>query len=275
MSGTAASPTARVQPEPLAVRHAASAVLVVAVAALVGGDAAGRPGLAVAVIAVQLALVLAWFVLFRMQPDAALLVGAAVVGADVVLLRTRSATAGSIAGVVGVSVIVLLFHQLLRRDPRSVTGAICAGVSAVVLACGLGLLLPLRELAAGDTVIRTGLLAGGVAGLVARLLPGRSTDVGADGVRRLLALGAGLVVALLCGLPDGGLGVGDALGVGAGACGAALLADRVLGLIARPADPAPSAAQPFVLPAVVALVPLALASPIAYLAGRVIAGGAG
>ena len=119
--------------------------------------------------------------------------------------------------------------------------------------------------------VLTGLLAAGVALLVVRLLPGRAQDVGADGVRRLLALVAGLVAALLCGLPDGGLGVSDALGVGIGACGAALLADRALGLIARPSD----LAQPLVLPAVVALVPLALASPIAYLAGRVIAGGAG
>jgi hypothetical protein len=242
-------------------------ITVLAVAALLGGNAAGRAGLAAAVIVVQLVLVVAWLALFGSAPDAAVLVGFGVVASDALLLRTRTAGAGSVIGVIGLTVVAMLLYQLVRRDPRSVTTALTVTVSAVVVASGLALLLPLRELAGGGrSAVFAGLLASGAALLVARLLPGP------DAVRRPIAVAVAVLVGLGCGLPAGGLAVADAIGVGGGAGLAALLADRLLSQVRLPAGRERlGVGYPDVLLAMSALVPLALASPIAYLAGRVIA----
>ena len=237
-----------------------AAVVAAAAGALIAGNAANRPALAVAVVAVQAVLVAGWLVSLSGTLDAAVLTVVAVAIADVVLLRTRTATGGSIAGVIGLSVIGVLFHQLVRRDPRGVTGAVAMTLSAILLAAAPGLLLPLRELPAGRSAAFLGLLAAGSALLAVRL------PLGPDPVRRVFALAAGVVVALLVGLGKGGLTTGHAVAMGACVVVTVLLADR---LLMRAASPAWSSAV------VTAVVPLALASPVAYLVGRVIAPGVG
>ena len=248
----------------------AIAILLVAAGILVAGNGASRPALAVAVILVQGVLLLSWLVLFLASTEAAVLVGFAVIAADVVLLRTRTATAGSVAGVLGLSVIAVLFHQLARRDPRGVTSAVAITLFAIVVGVAVPLLLPLRELGGGRSVVFVAVVSAGAALMVARLVGGP------DAAGRAAGLAAAAAVALACGLASGGLAVGAAIGAGLSAAVAALLVDRLLARVrlAGSGDKG-TWAYASALAAVTALLPLALVSPIAYLAGRVIASGGG
>jgi hypothetical protein len=251
-----------------------AAVVVVVAAALIAGNASGRPALAVAVGVVQAAFLAGWLVSFTATVDAAVLAVAAVAIADVVVLRTRTATGGSIAGVIGLAVIGVLFHQLARRDPRGVTAAVALTLSAIVLGAAPALLLPLRELPPGRSAGFVALIAAGAALLAVRL------PVGPDPVRRVFAALVGLGVALACGAAKGGLSTGHAVALGACCVVTALLADRlVVRIAADPVPPAPD--QPRRASAllsevfVAAIVPLFLMCPVAYLVGRVIAPSAG
>jgi hypothetical protein len=251
-----------------------AAVVVVVAAALIAGNASGRPALAVAVGVVQSAFLAGWLVSFTATVDAAVLAVAAVAIADVVVLRTRTATGGSIAGVIGLAVIGVLFHQLARRDPRGVTAAVALTLSAIVLGAAPALLLPLRQLPPGRSAAFVALIAAGAALLAVRL------PVGPDPVRRVLAVLVGLGVALACGAAKGGLSTGHAVALGACCVVTALLADRlVVRIAADPVTPAPD--QPRRASAllsevfVAAIVPLFLMCPVAYLVGRVIAPSAG
>jgi hypothetical protein len=246
--------------------------VVVAAAVLIGGNASGRPALAVSIVLVQIAFAAGWLLTFAASVDAAVLVLIALVITDVVLLRTRSASGGSIAGVIGLSVIGVLFRQLLRRDPRGVTAAVSLTLGAIMLGAAPALLLPLRELPVGRTAGFVALLASAAALVVARL------PAAPDVPRRLLALAVGVVAALLCGLGKGGLSTGHAVALGAGCAVTVLLADRLLVLVAADASsPGDHRARVTALSnAVVAgILPLALACPVAYLVGRVIGPGAG
>jgi hypothetical protein len=244
----------------------AAGVAVVAALVLIGGNAAGRPGLAVAVIAVQAVLVIAWCQLFSLAVESAAIVVLAVAVADFVLLRTRAATGGSIAGVLGLSVIAVLFHQVARRSSRSVTEVVAVTLSAIVIACAVALLLPLRELGTGRAGVFAGVVTAAAAIAAARLLPGP------DPVRRIAGLAIAAGAGAVCGLPKGGLSVADGLYVGLAAGAAALLVDR---LVERSSLPRSSRGEVLVSVVVAGLLPLMLAAPIAYLAGRIIASGGG
>ncbi len=243
-------------------------MLIPAAAALIGGNAAGRPALAVAVILVQLVLVAAWLGFCEASADAAVLVGLAVAATDAVLLRHRSSTPGAIVGVIGLSVIVVLFHQLVRRDPRGVVRAVSVSLAAITLAAALAMLLPLRELTGGRSAVFAGVVTACAAIIAARLLPGPEL------LTRPLGLAAGALTGLLCGLPAGGLRPGAAVGLGLATALAALLADR---MAERATQGAPAGASlgwsRWLRAPVSLLIPLVLAAPVAYLAGRIIASG--
>ncbi len=242
------------------------AAMAVAALVLIGGNAAGRPGLAIAVIAVQVALLLAWLGLFSMTLESAVIVVAAVAVADFVLLRSRTATAGSVAGVIGLSVIAVLFHQVARRGTRRVTEVVSVTLSAIVIACAVGLLLPLRELDAGRSGVLTGVATAAAALLAVRLMPGP------DPVGVLSALAVAALVGALCGMPHGGLSAAEGLYVGLATGVTVVLVDRVLERVPFPTS---GRASPIATAVVCGLVPLMLAAPIAYLAGRIIASGGG
>jgi hypothetical protein len=247
----------------------------VVAAALIGGNASGRTGLAIAVGVVQAAFLAGWLVSFSATLDAAVLAVVAVAVADVVLLRTRTATGGSIAGVIGLAVIGVLFHQLARRDPRGVTAAVAMTLSAIVLAAAPGLLLPLRELPPGRSTAFIALIASGAALVAVRLSPGP------DPVRRVAGVLVGVAVALGCGAGKGGLDTGHAVALGACCVVTVLLVDRLGVRIAADRATAVPSRQPTRMSVLVsevlvaAIVPLALMCPVAYLVGRVIAPSAG
>lgn len=241
--------------------------LVTAIAALIliGGNAAGRPGLAAAVIVVQIVLGAAWLLEFSMGIDAAVLVTAAFVASDIVLLRTRTPTGGSIAGVLGLSVIAVLFHQIARRgaNNRGVTETVAITLSVITLGSALTLLFPLRVLADGRWTVLVGVVTAAAAQVVVRLVPGP------DALRRV----AGLVAAGLVGLAFGsqnhglltsakGLYLGLATGV------TVLLVDRLLERTKLPEHPGT-----VYVSVITGLVPLMLSAPIAYLVGRIVYSG--
>ena len=249
-------------------------VLLPAVAAVIGGTAGGRPWLAAAVIVVQAVLVFGWLALLAASRDAAVLVVVAVAAADAVLLRKETITGGSLVGVIGLSVVAVLLHQLALRHRQAVTANVAANLSAIVLAASLALLMPLRALGEGRSIIDASVAGAAAAVGVARLLggPGEVRDL----VGRLLGLavaaGAGVAIAA----PSGGLTLREGLTSGLVAAFAALLADRALLRVRPPkASERGRGSHVWALAAVSALIPLALASPIAYLAGRIISPGIG
>ncbi len=246
------------------------AVAVPAALILVGASAGGRTTLAVAIVLLQAVLGLSWLLLLGASIEAAVIVGFAVIAADVVMLRTRTSVGGSVAGVIGLSVLAVLIHQLALRDRQAVTASVAITLSTIGLATAATLLLPLRELPFGRSVLQAAVIGGAVALVGARLVGRR------DLVGRLLGLAAGAVAGMLCGLPDGGPSAGAALLTGLAAAAAVLLVDRGL---ARVADPERSErarrawSRDFAV--VCALTPIVLVSAVAYLAGRIIAGGGG
>jgi hypothetical protein len=255
-------------------RWAAPLVLVPAAAALIGGDAAGRPWLAAAVIVVQAVLIVGWLLLLDASLDASVLVVVAVAAADVVLLRKNTVTGGSVVGVIGLSVVAVLMHQLALRHRKAVTTNVATNLSAIVLATALALLLPLRALGEGRSVIYAGVVGAAAAVGISRLLGGQNEARDLTG--RLLGLVVAAGAALAIAAPSGGLTVGDGLAAGLTAALAALLADRALWRVMLPTSGTRDrSTYLWALSAASALVPLALASPIAYLAGRIISPGIG
>jgi hypothetical protein len=255
-------------------RWAASAALVPATAALIGGAAAGRPWLAVAVIVVQAVLLFGWLLLLEASLDAAVLVVVAVAAADVVLLLKDTVSGGSIVGVIGLSVVAVLMHQLALRHRTAVTTNVATNLSAIVLAAALALLLPLCALEQGRSVIYASVGGAAAAVGVARLLGGQSEV--RDLVGRLLGLVVAAGVATAIAAPSGGLTIGEGVSMGLTAAFTALLADRALWRVTLPQSSEQARTKHlWVLAALSALVPLALASPVAYLAGRIISPGMG
>jgi hypothetical protein len=137
--------------------------------------------------------------------------------------------------------------------------------------------LPLRELPEGRSVVLAGVVTGATALVVVHLAPG------SDPLRRIVGLVAAVLAGLFCGLPAGGISPADAIYLGLATGVTVLLVDR---LFARfpdllpdrsPADASSFNARAFAGSAalVSGLVPLVLASPIAYLAGRIIVAGRG
>jgi hypothetical protein len=246
------------------------AVLLAVGLALAGGDAAGRGWLAAAVIVVQTALGAAWMLLLSASIDAAVLVGLAVAAADSVLLRTDLSTGGSISGVIGLSVVAVLLHQLAVQNRRAVTANVASNLSAVVVGCAPALLIPLRELCGGRSVIYVSVISA-IAALVVLLLLDGGEVVGVVGCLVVAA-----AVSLGFGLPTGGLGTGDALGVGLSSAVEALLIARAL-LRVSAAEQVRRLRRSRLQAAIVvsALLPIALVAPVAYLAGRIIARGGG
>lgn len=173
-------------------------------------SAGGRVPLAVVLFLVQ--LVVAQSVLALVEAPAELgaagIAAAAVAASDVVVLVDDGRVRG-LAGVVALSLIASLLHQLLRRKRTRVTESMADTLVAVVVGAAAACLLAMRALEGGPATLRVALVAS-----AACLLAGRIGDrvvaqpVLAVGSTRgwpglLLGLGAGVAAAVAVAQNDG------------------------------------------------------------------------
>ncbi|HSP38496.1 MAG TPA: hypothetical protein VLR26_12155 [Frankiaceae bacterium] len=237
-------------------------VALLACGLLATGAQSGRPALAAAVLVVQLLLGLCWLAVLQASLATAALVGLAALASDVLLLRNERATAGSVAGVLGLAMVAAFAAQLMRRRRRDVTAGLAAAVSGVVLVTAASLALPLRQFPSGREVALTGFVAVAVALVGARLLPGPAIPI------RGLSLLVAIVVGARYGATAGDLSAGAALAAAGTAAAFALVLD--LGVVRMSRDVGQR--QLPALKVVAALLPIVAALPAVYIVGWIVAG---
>jgi len=239
----------------------------------------GPGGLVVAVLVLQLLLAAGLLALVEAPAwrGAAVIGVAASVAADVVALRSGDGRVGGIAGVVALSLVAALLHQLSRSDRARVTESLADTMLVVVLAAAAACLVALRRQDGGSEVLSVTLAAAAAA-----LLAGRLGD--RIGPYPPLALGAtrgwpGLVLALGAGAAAAAVAAGrtgEVAGPGAVLFGLAVAAAVAAGDLAvdlAAAELVPGrrdARRTAALRPVALLLPYAVAGPIALLAGRLV-----
>ncbi|WP_045877353.1 hypothetical protein [Pseudofrankia sp. DC12] len=234
------------------------ALLCAALAAALPAAAAmaGTPELAAVLLVEQLAFGWAWVAVLRASRPTVLLLAAAALTADGAVLGATRHDLGSIAGVIGAGLAVVIVYQLFRRRrlgvppapatagdaseadaPASarVTAELAAALGGGTLVAFLAGLLALRAQPgapeSGDLLVAVGLAGVGGAVLVAWL-------AGLLGAGSLLAGGLGLAAGT--GLGAGYGGFADELSAGSGAllAAAGALAAAVMGVLIARAGPA-------------------------------------
>jgi len=245
-----------------------------AAVALAGAAAAGRSLLVGCVIATQLGLAASWL---RAAAIPALGVPLAITVAVAAAVDLLGQAGGGdrlerLAGVVGVAFLGMLLGELVRRDRSRVTDSLVATASAVVLVVMLASPLALAPSSGGRAVV--GATFAAVAAALAVAAVGAAAGGRAD---NRLGAAATLILAVVAG---GGVGAaygsvsqhGPRWGVAVGLA-AALFAAAGWALTAGSTDhsTAPRAAGALRPSApVMALLPLALAAPVGYAAGRLL-----
>ena len=252
---------------------------VVVAAALAGATAAGTSVLLVAVVVLQVALVLAVLAVLGAPaaPGAAVVAVGAALAADV-LVVLDDGRVDRVAGVVGLSLVAALLHQLVRRRRSRVTESLADTMLAVVVVASASCILALAADGAGRDVL---LLA--LAAAAAGLLVGRLGDRALP--RPVLAAGAtrgwpGLLLGVCAGV-GAALAAGDATAAEVTPAAAALLglvagvtvatADLAVDLGAAELRPGRRDARRLsALRPAAALLPYAVLGPMVLLAGRLV-----
>jgi hypothetical protein len=245
---------------------------------LAGAAAAGRSLLVGCVIATQLGLAASWL---RAAAIPALGVPLAITVAVAAAVDLLGQAGGGdrlerLAGVVGVAFLGMLLGELVRRDRSRVTDSLVATASAVVLVVMLASPLALAPSSGGRAVV--GATFAAVAAALAVAAVGAVVGAAAGGrADNGLGAAATLILAVVAG---GGVGAaygsvsqhGPRWGVAVGLA-AALFAAAGWALTVGSTDhsTAPRAAGALRPSApVMALLPLALAAPVGYAAGRLL-----
>jgi len=233
----------------------------------------GRAATVAVLLALQLAFTLGWLSLLRWAtklPDVVIVMATAA-AADLILLRNRHTTAGSLAGVIGLSFLATLVRQLPRGDRSHLTDSLIALMSGIAITVAPSVLVVLARVDSARAAAAAGMFAAGAAALAGRLgdlilvrprLPGTSTR-GGFGLALAFAAGIGAAIGAASLVAKGHqLSVGQACGIGAAAVAAAVALDLVLerGSI----DRAIAAVAPVAICG-----PLFAAAPAAYLVWRV------
>ncbi|MCW2601300.1 MAG: hypothetical protein JWM02_3129 [Frankiales bacterium] len=234
-------------------------------AALLGLAVLGELPLLAGVVVVQLLVGLAFLALVDAPASGGvfLLGTTATIGADLVV-QLDDGRVGGLAGVVALSLVAGLLHQLMRRERSRVTESLADSFVVVVLACSAACLPAALQHTGGVWPVRASLAAAGVA-----LWAGRVGDAVLDrptlavGATRawpglLLALGAGVAVASL--VASGHLTPGRAALVGLAATATVVAVDLALDLAAAELTTSPADAR-----RVAALRPLSVLLPYALL----------
>ena len=239
----------------------------------------GTSPLLLAVLVLQVGLVLSVLTVL----DAPAATGAAVVAvgaaaaADALVLLDDGEV-DRVAGVVGLSLVAALLHQLVRRSRSRVTESLADTLLAVVVVAGAACLLALAALDGGRELLLLGLGAAAAVLVVGRLtdrvLPGLVLATGAtrSWPGLLLGLAAGIGAALLAAqVGETGVSTAAAALVGLAAALTVATADLAVDLGAAELRPGRrDARRVSALRPAAALLPYALLGPVALLAGRLV-----
>jgi hypothetical protein len=248
-------------------------------AALAGLALLGTAPLGAGVFLVQVVIALAWLAALDTRGSvgafAIAVVAAAVI--DVVVADNSTADIGRAAPVVGIAVVVSLAHQLARRERRGVTLSLAGTVSAVTFGWCAASYVALRGEGSGQDAVAAALFGAGVALAVGRVLdlvvmhptvvPGSRRGVFGVILGVFAAVGVG--AAYGAHTPALGASIGIRLAVIAAVLAAIadIAVDAVL-VQAPPTDERPLSA----LTPLGVLLPVTLAGPVAYVAGRILLG---
>jgi hypothetical protein len=252
-------------------------------AALVGGLLtaaawAGSVPLLVAVLVVQVVLVRALLsVLGAPAAGGAAVVAVAGAAAADALVLVDDGAVDRVAGVLGLSLVAALLHQLVRRGRSRVTESLADTVLAAVACAAAACLLALGALDDGREVLLLALPASGTALLlgrvVDRVLPGPELATGSTrgwpGLLTGVLAGVGTAVAL--GTVIDGLSPAAAALLGLAAAVTVATADLAVDLGAAELRPGRrDARRVSALRPAAALLPYAVLGPVALLAGRLV-----
>lgn len=248
-------------------------------AALAGLALLGTAPLGAGIFLVQIVISLAWLAALDTRGSVGAF-GIAVVAAaviDVVVADNSTADIGRAAPVVGIALIVSLGHQLARRERRGVTLSLAGTVSAVTFGWCAASYVALRGEGSGQDAVAAALFGAGVALAVGRVLDlvvMQPTVV--PGSRRGLV---GVIVGVFA-----AVGVGAAYGAHTPALGASIgirlaviaavlaaIADIAVDAVLAQAPPTDERPLSALTPLGV-LLPVTLAGPVAYVAGRILLG---
>ena len=276
------SPSAAVRTagQPRRRRLAVQGLAAVVVAALLAGaTAVGDPALLVAVAVLQVGLVVA--VLAALGAPAAAGAAVVAVGAAVaadVLVVLDDGDVDRVAGVVGLSLVAALLHQLVRRGRNRVTESLADTMLAVVVAVAASCLLAVPSADGGRDLLLLALAAAAAALLVGRLgdlvLPRPVLAAGATrgwpGLLLGVAVGVGAALAVRTGL-ETDLAPPAAALLGLAAAVTVATADLAVDLGAAELRPGRrDARRGSALRPTAALLPYAVLGPVVLLAGRLV-----
>lgn len=246
---------------------------------LAGLTLIGIGPLAAGVFVVQVVLALAWLAALDVRGRGGVFV-IVVVASGVMdgLVGSESAPdIGRAGGVLGVTVGVGLLFQLARKPRVEVTASFAGMIAAATLALCVASYAALRVESGGDKAVVAALL-----GVGAALSSGRIVDLvlprpaAAPGSRRgvagvVVGLAAAVLVGWAYGSHDHGLGSDTAVRLALVTAVLAVVADLAVDAVlaaAPPADPRSRSA----VPPLGILLPVSLAAPAAYVAGRILLG---
>jgi hypothetical protein len=233
--------------------------------------------LAAGVFVVQVVVALAWLAALDVPAGGGAFVIVVIASGvmDGLVGSYREPDIGRAAGVAAVAVLVSLLHQVARRPRVAVTLSFGGTLSALAFAFAAASYVALCVETGGDHADAAALLGAGVALAAARL-----TDLAVPrpaplpGSRRgVVGIFVGMGVALLVGWAYGGseamLGMSSGTRLALVAAVIALVADLAVDAVLHAAPPVDDRARSGVPPLGI-LLPVVLAAPAAYVAGRIL-----
>lgn len=251
-----------------------------AVAAGLAGLALVHIGaLAAGVFAVQVVVALAWLAALDVPASGGAFVIVVIASGvmDGLVGSYREPDIGRGAGVVAVAVIVSLLHQVARRPRVAVTSSFGGTLSALAFAFAAASYVGLCVEKGGAEADAAALLGAGVALAAARLtdlavprpapLPGSRRGI----VGIFVGFGAALLVGWAYGDSQAVLGMARGTRLALVAAVIALVADLAVDAVLHAAPPVDDRARSGVPPLGI-LLPVVLAAPAAYVAGRILLG---
>lgn len=253
-------------------------------AAVVAGALAGLAllhigALAAGVFVVQVVVALAWLAAVDVPGGGGAFVIVVIASGvmDGLVGTSHSPDIGRASGVAAIAVIVSLLHQLARRPRVNVTLSFAGTIAGVCFALSAASYVALSVERGGDVADVAALLGAGVALVVARLadlalprpaaVPGSRRGV----VGLLLGFGFAALVGAFYGNSHDVLGAARGFRLSVVTAVIALVTDLAVDGVLRGAPPSDERARSGVPPLGI-LLPVVLAAPAAYVAGRILLG---